>query len=96
MQTGDKKTTPSKKKVFIHQREFHIDGGVIRITYENDGRCQVEINSTGGWEKSEQEGKITLARKKIVVTEVKEQGNRRKVDGRQKDSLSISQKEGGK
>ena len=78
MQTENKKTTLSKKKVFIHQREFHIDGGVIRITYENEGRCQVEINSTGGWEKFEQEGKITLARKEIVVTEVKEQSNRRK------------------
>ena len=78
MQTRNKKTTPSEKKVFIHQREFHIDGGVIRITYENEGRCQVEINSTGGWEKFEQEGKIILAKKEIVVTEVKERSNRRK------------------
>ena len=74
----ENKKTPSKKKVFIHQREFHIDGGVIKVTYEDEGRCQIEINSTGGWEKFEQEGKIILARKEIVVTEVKEQSNVRK------------------
>ena len=78
MQTENKKTTLSKKKVFIRQREFYIDGGVIRITYENEGRCQIEINSTDGWEKFEQEGKIILARKEILVTEVKERSNRRK------------------
>ena len=78
MQTGDKKTTPSKKKVFIHQREFHIDGGIMRVIYENEGKCRIEINSTGGWEKFEQEGKITLARKEIVLTKVKEQSNVRK------------------
>ena len=74
----ENKKTPSKKKIFIHQREFHIDGGIIRVIYENEGKCRIEIDSAGGWEKFEQEGKIILARKEILVTEVKERSNRRK------------------
>ena len=67
MQVENRKTTPSKKETFVRQREFHIDGGIIRIVYEDREKCRIEINPTDGWEKLEQEGEIILKfpRKKL-------------------------------
>jgi hypothetical protein len=51
------------KSNFIHHREFYVDGGVIRVIYEGEGKCQIEIIPTSSWIKSEQGGKILLERK---------------------------------